>query len=155
MLKRLHAAAGALALLILASFWVATLIAECFLPASSVIAVKGGIVAGLFLLVPVMAMTGMTGAALARGRRDQLVATKIRRMRILAGNGVLLMIPAALFLNAKAAAGEMDALFFLVQAIELSLGLAQIILIIMNLRDGFRMTRAGPAAPGRPLAVGR
>ena len=139
MLKKLHAAAGALALLTLLSFWISTVVAEGFLDRSAVVAVKGAIVDGLFVLVPSMAVAGMTGAALAR-RRGRPAALKAKRMRILAANGVLVMIPAALFLNAKAAAGEMDGLFSLVQAIELALGAVQISLMALNVRDGLRLS---------------
>jgi hypothetical protein len=138
MLKRLHAAAGCLALPTLLSFWISTVVAEGFLDGPAVVAVKSAIVNGLFVLVPAMAVAGMTGAALARGRGG-LVAVKTKRMKILAANGVLVMIPAALFLNYKATASEMDGLFFLVQVIELAVGAVQIAFMVMNARDGLRM----------------
>lgn len=140
MLKRLHAAAGSLALLTLLSFWISTVVAEGFLDGAAVVAVKGAIANGLLVLVPAMAVTGMTGAALFRGRGGGLVAVKTKRMKILAANGVLVMIPAALFLNIKAMANEMDGLFFLVQVIELAVGAVQIAFMTMNARDGLRMS---------------
>lgn len=139
MLTRLHAAAGALALLTLLSFWISTVVAEGFLDWPAVVAVKGAIIDGLFILVPAMAVTGMTGAALSRRRGGGLATVKTRRMKILAANGVLVMIPMALFLNVKATAGEMDGLFFLAQAVELAVGAVQIADMIMNVRDGLRI----------------
>ena len=139
MLRRLHAVAGFLALLALLSFWLATVVAEGFLDRPAVAAVKGAIVCGLLVLIPAIATAGMTGAALSRGRAGP-AAVKTRRMRVLAANGVLVMIPAALFLNAKAEAGELDGLFFLIQAAELTVGTVQIAFMAMNLRDGLRMS---------------
>ncbi|CCG40494.1 hypothetical protein [Magnetospirillum molischianum] len=140
MLKRIHVAAGALALLTLLSFWTSSVWVECFQDEASVAAVKGTIVKGLFVLVPAMAAAGITGASLSKGRGGMLVARKTRRMRILAAIGALLMIPAALFLNSKATAGEMDGLFYLVQALELTAGALQIRFMILNVRDGLRMS---------------
>lgn len=140
MLKRLHAASGSLALLTLLSFWISTAVAEGFLGWPAVVAVKGAIVNGLFVLVPAMAVTGITGAVLSKGHGGGLVVAKTKRMKILAMNGVLVMIPAALFLNFKATANEADALFFLVQVIELAVGAVQIAFLVMNARDGLRMS---------------
>ncbi len=139
MLKRLHATAGSLALLTLLSFWISTVVAEGFLSWPAVVAVKGAIVEGLFVLVPTMILTGVTGAVLSRGRSG-LVAIKAKRMKILTANGVLVMIPAALFLNLKAAAGEMDGLFSLVQAIELAVGAVQVAFMSMNVHGGLRLS---------------
>lgn len=148
MLKRLHAVAGVLALLTVLSFWVSTVVAELFLGGLAVAAVKAAIVTGVFFLVPAMAVAGMTGAALSRGQSGRRVARKAARMKILAANGVLVMIPAALFLNSKAAAGEIDTLFVLIQAAELLVGLVQMTVMAFNLRDGLRM--AGRLAEGSP-----
>lgn len=144
MLKTLHAVAAGVALLTVLSFWLSTLVAELFLGWPAVVAVKEGIVTGLFVLIPAMAAAGITGAALARGRGDGRgdgpAGAKGTRMKILAVNGVLVMIPAALFLKARAVGGDTDALFVLVQAAELAVGAAQITLMGMNIRDGRRLS---------------
>ena len=49
------------------------------------------------------------------------------------------MIPSALFLNYKAAAGEFDVSFYAVQLVELVVGAVQITLMGMNFRDGLRL----------------
>ena len=61
-------------------------------------------------------------------------------MPIIAANGVLILIPSALFLAAKARTGEFDTSFDLVQALELGAGVTNIMLLGLNLRDGLRLT---------------
>ncbi len=60
-------------------------------------------------------------------------------MPVIAANGVLVLVPAALFLAAKARAGEFDAGFYAVQAVELAAGAVNIALLGLNMRDGMRM----------------
>lgn len=145
MLQKFHLAAGMLAMLCVALFWGATAAAELWLGPAAVIAVKEAVVAGLFVLVPTMAAVGMSGARLARSFPSaRLTTAKTTRMRLLAANGVLAMIPAALYLQAKASAGEFDVRFYAVQAVELVVGAAQLILMGLNLRDGLRLSRRLP-----------
>nr|WP_272209936.1 hypothetical protein [Marinicella sp. W31]MDC2875782.1 hypothetical protein [Marinicella sp. W31] len=61
-------------------------------------------------------------------------------MPIIAINGIVVLIPCALFLSAKAEAGEFDTLFYAVQAVELVSGAVNIALMGMNMHDGLRMT---------------
>ena len=140
-----HAIAGATAMLIIAGFWTATLISEVFMDHADVTTVKQAIVYGLFLLVPFMAATGGSGFALGKTRKGYLLDQKKKRMAIIGTNGLLVMIPAAIFLNGKAAAGELDALFYAVQGVELIVGAVQITLMGMNFRDGLKL--AGKLRP--------
>ncbi len=68
-----------------------------------------------------------------------LVDAKIRRTQLIAANGILVLMPAAFFLAAKAKGGEFDAVFYSVQALELFAGAANIALLGLNMRDGLRM----------------
>lgn len=135
-----HAIAGATAMLIIASFWASTLISEIFLNNAAVTTVKHTIIYGIFLLVPFMAATGGSGFALGKTRKGSLLEKKKKRMAIIGANGLLVMIPAAIFLNDKAAAGEFDAVFYTVQAVELFIGVVQLILMGMNFRDGLKLS---------------
>jgi hypothetical protein len=136
----IHAIAGTTAMLIIASFWLSTLVSEVFLGHAAVAAVKHVIVYGLFLLVAFMAATGGSGFALSKTRKKGwLLDQKKKRMAIIGTNGLLVMIPAAIFLNGKAAADEFDALFYAVQAVELIFGIVQITLMSMNFRDGLKL----------------
>jgi len=65
-------------------------------------------------------------------------------MPIIAANGVLVLIPSALFLAWKAGAGAFDTAFYAVQAVELIAGAVNVTLLSLNMRDGLRMTRRLP-----------
>ena len=139
MTKVIHPVAGALALLTIATFWVSTSLSELFGSTASVVAVKSVIPWGFLILIPALIATSGSGFALAKGRRGGLVGTKVKRMPIAAANGILILIPSALFLASKAKAGEFDTLFYAVQALELVAGAVNITLLGLNMRDGLKM----------------
>lgn len=139
MLKIIHPIAGALAILTIATFWLSTALSELFAPEAAVMAVKTAIPWGFLILIPALAAAGGSGFALAKGRKGGLIGAKKRRMPIIAANGILILVPSALFLASKARAGEFDTAFYAVQAIELAAGAANIALLSLNLRDGLRM----------------
>ena len=145
MLKAIHPVAGALALLLIVTFWVSTVLSEVFGPASAVVAVKTAIPWAFLVLVPALAVAGGTGFAMSRGSRAGLAGAKRKRMPFIAANGLLVLIPAALFLAAKARAEDFDAAFYGVQAIELAAGAVNIVLLARNMRDGLRMTGRLPS----------
>ncbi|MBK1701974.1 hypothetical protein [Thiococcus pfennigii] len=148
MLQHVHRIAAALALLTILTFWLATLIAETLGQPATVVAVKTAIPWGFFLLIPALATAGGSGLALAKRRTAKRVAAKRRRMPIVAANGLLVLIPCALFLSVKARAGEFDAPFYAVQAVELVAGAVNIALLALSLRDGLRLSgRLGGAPP--------
>ena len=126
-------------MLIIACFWTSTLISELFLDHAAVAVVKHAIVCGLFLLVPFLAATGGSGFVLSKTRNGPLLDQKKKRMPVIAANGLLVMIPAAIFLNSKAAAGEFDAMFYSVQVVELIVGVVQLTLMGLNFRDGLML----------------
>ena len=137
--KVIHPVAGALALLIIATFWLSTALTELFASKAIVTAVKTAIPWGFLLLVPALAAGGGSGLALAKGRRAGLIGAKIKRMPFIAANGLLILIPSALFLASKARAGEFDASFYAVQALELVAGATNIGLLGLNMGDGLKM----------------
>lgn len=139
MTKIIHPAAGALALVTIAIFWISTAISELLASEAVVIAVKTAIPWGLLVLVPAMAAAGGSGFVLARGRRAGLAGVKARRMPLIAANGILILVPAALFLGYKASRAEFDGVFYAVQALELIAGAANITLLGLNMRDGLKM----------------
>lgn len=141
----IHAAAATTVILVIATFWVSTVASELLFDQTAIAAVKRVIaIYGLAILVPALALTGATGFALARARKGALVAGKTKRMPFIALNGMLVLVPAALYLYYKSGAGEFDTLFHAVQAIELGAGLTQLVLMSLNFRDGLRLAgRAG------------
>ena len=139
MTKIVHPMAGLLAILTIATFWLSTALAEMFASQAVITTVKTAIPWGFLLLIPALAAAGGSGFALAKGRRAGLVGAKIKRMPIIAANGILVLIPSALYLASKARAGEFDTAFYAVQALELAAGAANITLLGLNMRDGLRM----------------
>jgi len=139
MTKILHPVAGAVALMTIATFWLSTALTELFASHASVTMVKTAIPWGFLLLVPALAATGGSGFFLAKGRRAGLIGAKIKRMPFIAGNGILVLIPAALFLASEAKAAEFDAAFYAVQTFELLAGATNIVLLGLNMRDGLMM----------------
>ncbi|MBN8605765.1 MAG: hypothetical protein J0L81_02500 [Caulobacterales bacterium] len=138
--KIIHPLAGSIAILTIATFWIATAVSELSGSDILVVAVKSAIPWGFLLLIPALMATGASGFAVAGGRRSGLITPKVRRMPIIAANGILVLVPAALFLASKARAEDFDTTFYVVQTIELLAGLANIILLTLNMRDGFKMT---------------
>jgi hypothetical protein len=139
MSKIIHPIAGVLAILTIATFWLSTAFAELFGSQAVVTTVKTAIPWGFLLLIPALAAAGGSGFILAKGRRTGLIGTKIKRMPIIAVNGILVLIPSALYLASKAQAAEFDTGFYAVQALELAAGAANITLLGLNMRDGLRM----------------
>jgi hypothetical protein len=139
MTKIIHPVAGAVALATIATFWFSSLFSELFASQATVAAVKTTIPWGFLILIPAMAATGGSGFASAKGRRAGLVGAKVKRMLLIAANGILVLIPAALFLAAKAKAAEFDTLFYAVQTLELVSGATNIALLGLNMRDGLKM----------------
>jgi len=137
--KLIHPVAGVVAILTIATFWLSTALSELFASREVIVAVKSAIPWGFLVLIPALAVAGGSGFALAKGRRGGVIGAKIKRMPIIAGNGLLILIPAALFLASKAKAGEFDTSFYAVQAVELVAGLVNITLLSLNMRDGLNM----------------
>ena len=147
MKSKIHAAFGAIALLAICVFWSATAITELLGDATAIAAVKRSILIGMLVLIPSMAAAGASGFSLGKKWRSRLVARKALRMKIIAGNGLLVLLPSAVFLAGKAAMGDFDAAFAAVQGIELIAGAINITLLALNMRDGLALRRkAEPAA---------
>jgi hypothetical protein len=152
----IHAIAATTAMLSIVTFWTSTLISELLLDQAAVVAVKHAIALyGLAILVSAMALTGASGFALSKTRKGRLVDQKKNRMRYIGITGLLVMIPSALYLYSKSAAGEFDTLFYVVQLIEICAGLAQLNLMSLNFRDGLKLAgklRPSKKTPEGPLA---
>lgn len=142
---KVHAAAGGLALAMIATFMTASLVAEIGLGPDGIAAVKRGILWAIPLLVVALATAGASGFRLGRGWRSPTVAAKQRRMPFIAANGLVVLVPAAVFLAARAEAGAFDGAFYLVQAVEIVAGAINIALLGLNFRDGLKLARRGRA----------
>lgn len=138
---KLHAVAGTVALATILVFWLSTVVSEAVGSTATVVAVKTLIPWGFLILIPAIATTGGSGFRLARGRTGGKIDAKRKRMIAVAANGILILLPSAFFLAARAASDTFDTAFYIVQAIELVVGAANITLLGLNMRDGFAMTR--------------
>lgn len=140
MVRAIHPIAGLIGFLTILVFWTSTLYSELFATHATVTAVKSMIVSGLFVLVPAMVIVGASGMSLGRRRKDAPALAKKKRMPIIAMNGLLILVPAAIYLSVKANAGSFDASFYAVQVIELIAGATNLILMGLSIRDGRAMT---------------
>jgi hypothetical protein len=153
MKTKLHGVLGAVALVCISTFWLSTLVSEILLEQAHVVAVKNAILSGMWLLIPVMAATGGSGFALAKGRSGRLISRKSLRMRWVAANGLLVLLPSAYMLAAWANAGHFDSGFYALQGLELLAGAVNIGLLVLNMRDGMQLS--GALKPRRPTPVHR
>jgi hypothetical protein len=149
LLVKIHAATAMAATATIAIFWTSTVAVELFGSASAVTTVKTGIAWAMLWMVPLMAATGISGARLAGANPKGVVAAKLKRMKVIAANGLCILVPSAIFLALRANEGVFDGLFIAVQGLELAAGALNLTLMAANARDGFRLSgrlrTAGPA----------
>ena len=141
MKKNIHFTAGILATLTIATFFTSTIIIELFGSHDAVATIKSLIVLpGLFILISAIAATGGTGFAISKSRKGRLVQVKQKRIPFIGANGILVLIPCAIFLDRWASAGIFDTTFYIVQGIELVAGAVNLTLMSMNIRDGLKLS---------------
>ena len=135
-----HRSAGIVAIGLIGLFWLSTAISELWLSEPTIVAIKSLIPYGFLFLVPAIATAGITGIKLAKGRNSGIVGTKLKRMPFVAVNGLVVLIPSALFLASRAKGGNFNTWFYIIQTIELLAGATNFTLLALNMRDGFKMT---------------
>lgn len=141
MKRKIHATAAFLSFFLIAGFWTSTVVSELFMTELAVTYVKQAIVLALFVFVPTIAITGATGFSMGGKGRNPLLANKRRRMPFIAGTGLLLLLPAAVFLYVRSQAGVFDPTFYWVQGLELLAGASNLTFIGLNIRDGLRLSK--------------
>ena len=125
----------------IATFWISTAVVEIAGSPGSIARVKTLIPWGFAVLIPALALTARTGIVLAGGGATTGPSgRKLRRTKLAAANGVLVLVPSALYLASKATTFAFDWTFFLIQAVELSAGAANLVMLGLNARDGLLMT---------------
>lgn len=142
-----HIVSSLVAVTCVVSFWTASLVAELSLAPAGVAAVKTGILAGLFVLVPALLVAGQTGTALRRNRTKR---RRLRRIRLVAAT---VLVPCALLLWWWAREGDLSPAFHVVQALELLAGAHNLVLLALNARDGIRSARRWRPSPRRGPAT--
>jgi hypothetical protein len=141
MKSKVHAIAGVSSFLLIASFWASTAVSELFLDQEAVVSVKVAVAYALVVLIPCIAATGATGFSMGGKSTQPMVIRKRRRMPLIALNGMFVLLPAALYLSAKAQSGAFDTGFYIVQGIELLAGAINLLLMGRNIRDGRQLHR--------------
>jgi hypothetical protein len=122
------------------TFFTSTVLSELSGSAQAISQVKQAIPWGFLILVPALVVAGASGLRMAGASRDAGILRKKRRMPFIAANGVLILIPCALYLAALASRGEFGSAFCAVQALELAAGAVNLTLMSLNIRDGVRLT---------------
>jgi len=140
LLRVLHVIFALLAFFTVLAFWIASFGADVFMDEQSVLQVKRAVVRGLFVLVPAMILSGATGRALAGPKPKGLAARKLSRMRLIALNGIFVLVPSALVLRELAERGELGQVFFAVQVLELVAGGLNLLLLARNAREGMALS---------------
>lgn len=138
---RIHAIAGVIGFLTILTFWLSTLVSEIFGTVADIAQVKNAILWGMIILIPSLIMTGATGASLGKRRKDPRVSAKKKRMPLIAGNGLVVLVPSAVLLAYMAGNGNFSTAFYAVQALELVVGAVNLTLMGLNIRDGFALRK--------------
>jgi hypothetical protein len=142
MKQLIHRIGAITAILSILLFFSSTIIVELFGSQRAITTIKSLIVMpGLFILIPAIASTGTTGFAMSRGAGTGLVGKKKKHMAFIGANGLLILLPAAIMLDQWSAAGNFDITFYLVQALELAAGAANLTLMVLSIRDGRTLTK--------------
>jgi len=113
MKTKIHGFFGLVALFCVLSFWTGTVYVEAFGTLSDIAIVKLSILKGMGVLVPAMMLTGISGFSMKW--KGPMVERKKWRMKIIAANGMLVLLPSAFFLNSLSQQGIFDSWFYGVQ----------------------------------------
>ncbi|AQS86390.1 hypothetical protein A0U92_09540 [Acetobacter aceti] len=120
----------------------ASIIAELYGNPQTMAVIRHAILWGLLVLIPCLALTGLSGYRATGTAPRGLALTKFKRMRVTGLNGICILVPCAFFLALRASELKFDRLFYEVQFIELLAGSINLALLGMNFRDGLRMARS-------------
>lgn len=142
-LIKLHKVCAILAFIMIASFFTSTLISELLADKNTISQVKQVIAYAVWLLIPLMAITGITGSKLAPNIKmgQGLLGNKKKRMPIVALNGLLILLPCAIYLNVLASQGLFTQRFYVIQLIELIAGSTNLTLMALSIRDAMKIKR--------------
>lgn len=134
-----HLVATVIAILTIGSFFGFSLTAEIIGQDLFIKKVKTGILYALPILVIAMPILGLTGKKLAGNSTRPMVTDKMKRMKLIAMNGVLLIL-LAIYLYYHAHHKTIDKTFLIVQMVELSIGAANLVLIGKNVLSGLMLS---------------
>lgn len=144
LLTVLHKFASGLALLMIASYFTSSLIVEIFGSQEEIATVKTIIVHSLIILAFLMASTAISGKRLAKklsnNNNTTIIALKQKRMKFIALNAILVLIPIAVVLYWLSTGGYFGVWFYGLQAVEFIAGGTNIYLMAMNAKLGKQLS---------------
>lgn len=140
-LIKVHSIAATVALLMITTFFICTLISELSGDKSFIVSVKVAVFYAIWFLIPLMIITGITGQKLAPNAKSGVIGRKKKRMPFIAINGIFILVPAASYLKVLAVGGDFNSTFYIVQSIEIVAGLVNITLMSLNLKDGLSLRK--------------
>lgn len=135
----IHITATIIAALTIANFFTFSLIAEIYGNPLFIKQVKTTILYALPLMIIAMPMLVISGKKLAGKSKSPLVIIKQKRMKFIAINGVML-ISLAIYLYYHANFKIIDTTFLVLQILELTLGLTNLILLGSNIKTGMKLS---------------
>jgi len=139
MKSKMHAIAGVVGFVCVASFFVATSVSELLGDPATIATVKGLVFKGMFLLLPALVLAGATGMSLLGKRTEPLALTKQKRGPIAFMTGLFVLLPSSYFLSSWASEGSLGPWFYGVQVLELGGSAVCLAMIGANIRDGLAL----------------
>ncbi len=138
-LIKIHLLATAVASLCICFFWGFSLSAEIKGDILFIRQVKTGILYFLPILIIFMPILAISGKKLAGKSQSLVVKTKEKYMRMIAFNGMTLII-LAVFLYYRVHFEQIDGIFWAAQTAEFLFGAGNLVLISLNAKAGFAMS---------------
>ncbi|MBA6154287.1 hypothetical protein [Gelidibacter maritimus] len=134
-----HIVATIIATVTISCFFSFSLVAEITGKDLFIKQVKTGILYCLPLLLIAMPVLAISGKKLAGNSKHPIVAKKMKRMKCIAFNGIILM-SLAIYLYYHAIYKTIDDTFLYVQLMELLIGAVNLGLIIRNINSGLQLS---------------
>ena len=143
----LHRIAGFMALGISVLFWLGTIVVLVMGNEAFIAGMKLTILYGIMFQITALLVAAISGRLLSVDRmREPLVARKFRRMVAATALGLIVLLPAAVYLALKLQGAVPDMPWKLAQAVELVAQAMVIVLLMLNARDGLALHREGAAS---------
>lgn len=134
-----HLVATAVATVTISAFFSFSLIAEFIGEDMLIRQVKTAILYCLPVHMVAMPMLAKSGNKLAGHSKNPIIVRKMRRMKLIAFNG-LMLISLAIYLYYRATYAAIDGTFMSVQIVELCFGAFNLGLIGLNIKDGLKLS---------------
>ena len=136
LIVKIHLISTVIAGLTISSFFTATIISEVINDTLLIMSVKEKILYGLPILLVSMPSVGISGLKLTGRSKSPVHIAKLKRMKVIAFNGVLLIL-LAIYLYNNSRDGVFGRFFWVAQTLELMLGATNLFLITKNIKAGF------------------